>query len=386
MENTILNITLKKAAKPQANTPATGPEQVPSLAFKGPEGTPFLAPRGVFLSKNRLLVSDTGRNRVFIWHHIPTAEFAEPDVVLGQNDAEGTGRNAGGTVSARALQYPSGIWSDGQRLVVADAWNHRVLIWHKMPTQHGQPADVVLGQPDFDSNQPNAKGVGADPTAKSLHWPYGVFSDGTRLWIADTGNRRILFFDHIPVENFAPAQAVIGKPDFTTRDYENTDPIWPYSVKIGPDGSMAVADTQYYRILLWYNWRHAFQQKAECVIGQPDLDSSGQNQYSLYPMPNTLSWCYDACFLDNGLLVADAGNSRVLRFDTLPRHSNPTADGLIGKPDFYTGSENAETAFGTEKSMYWPFSICTDGSRLAVADTGNHRILMYDLTNPPIHL
>jgi hypothetical protein len=79
------------------------------------------------------------------------------------------------------------------------------------------------------------------------------------------------------------------------------------------------------------------------------------------------------------MLVADTGNSRVLRFSQLPQTSNPAADGLIGKHNFFTGSENAETVFGTEKSMYWPFSICADADTLAVADTGNHRILLYPL-------
>lgn len=379
MSETILNITLKKGGASPELLQSAGETVLPKTIFKGPESTPFLAPRGVFLLENQLFVSDTGRNRVFIWHKFPESTFQEPDVVLGQGDADGTGRNAGGLVGASSLQYPSGIWSDGQRLIVADAWNHRVLIWHEMPTRHGQSADIVIGQRDFDSNQPNAKGVGADPTAQTLFWPYGVFSDGQQLWIADTGNRRVLYFQNLPTENFGAATAVIGKPDFFTRDYENQDPIWPYSVKIGPDGSMAITDTQYYRVLIWQNWRTAFQQKADVIIGQSDLDSSGQNQYGLFPMANTLSWCYDTCYLGSKLFVADTGNSRVLCFDPIPKDSNASANDLIGKPNFSTGSENAETVFGTEKSLYWPFSICANNERLAVADTGNHRVLLYPL-------
>jgi hypothetical protein len=383
MEDTVLNITLKKslsAVQSPTQVPAHAPVDA-GLLFKGPEQMPFLAPRGVFIVDNHLFVSDTGRNRVFIWKSLPTAPNSEPDVVLGQDDSSATERNAGGQAGASSLQYPSGIWSDGTRLIVADAWNHRVLIWHTMPTEHGQPADVVLGQPDFGHNEPNVKGVGAKPGPNTLYWPYGVFSDGKSLWIADTGNRRILFFEQIPLENGAPADAVIGKPDFYTRDYENEDPIWPYSIKISAEGSMVVADTQYYRVLFWRNWRDAFTQKAETVVGQPDLDSNGMNQFGLAPAAHTLSWCYDACFYQKGLLVADAGNSRVLRFSEIPVQSSPTADGLIGKPDFNTGSENAETVFGTDQNLYWPFSICPQGNLLAVADTGNHRIIFYDLSS-----
>jgi hypothetical protein len=380
MDNTILHITLKKAAPPGMETAAAAigvPE--PSLIFKGPQTTPFLAPRGVFLHPEALLVSDTGRNRVFIWRHWPTQMHEEPDVVLGQENSTGTGRNAGGEVNGSTLQYPSGVWTDGRRLIVADAWNHRVLIWHDMPQRHGQAADVVLGQADMCGNQPNAQKVGAAPGPNTLYWPYGVFSDGQHLWIADTGNRRILFFENIPETNFAAADRLIGKPDFYTRDYDNQDPIWPYSVKIGPEGQMIVADTQYYRMLVWPDWRLAFTQKAPLVIGQPDLESNGQNQYQLHPMAHTLNWCYDACFHGPELLLADTGNSRILRYPALPPLNNWPAEGLIGKPDFYTGSENADTVFGTEKSLYWPFSIGAHADTLAVADTGNHRILFYPL-------
>lgn len=352
---------------------------LPIHFFKGPIDTPFLAPRGVCLAAGKLFVSDTGRNRVFIWHKIPTAEGANPDVVLGQLDTDGTGRNAGGAVSAHTLQYPSGIWSDGQKLVVADAWNHRVLIWHQLPTTDGQPADVVLGQPNFEQNKPNVTGIGAAPSARSLYWPYGVWSDGKHLWVADTGNRRVLFFEQIPTTHQAAATAVIGKPSFDTRDYEPADAVWPYAVKIGPHGQLAITDTQYYRVLLWAHWQDALSKPADLMLGQPDLASNGQNQYGLFPQAHTLSWCYDSCFWAEGLLVADTGNSRILRFDQWPIHNAPAADGIFGKPNFTTGSENADTLFGTDKSLYWPFAISAYENTLAVADTGNHRIVFYPL-------
>ncbi len=377
MSDSILNITLKKA-QPVPAEPAGGySADLSGQGFRGPESTPFLAPRGVFVKNNQLLVSDTGRNRVFIWRQIPQGIFQEPDVVLGQGDADGTGRNAGGEVSADTLQYPSGLWTDGLRLIVADAWNHRVLIWNHMPGLSGQPADVVLGQPDMRANLPNTGGIGIAPEARSLYWPYGVFSDGKSLWVADTGNRRVLYFEEIPSSSFTPATAVIGQPDFNSRDYDSRNAIWPYSVRIGPDGELAIVDTQYYRVLLWSHWKKALTDSPDGIIGQPDLDSNGQNQFGLFPRENTLSWCYDAFFDHKGLLIADTGNSRILHFPSMTGGFNFPATGLWGKPDFCTGSENADTVFGTEKTLYWPFSICTEGERLVVADTGNHRIIFY---------
>ncbi len=347
--------------------------------FRGAAARPFLAPRGVFVAGSKLFVADTGQNRVFVWSAIPTGEFADPQVILGQQALTAVGRNAAGAVGADTLHYPSGVWSDGQRLIVADAWNHRVLIWQQLPKHHAQPADVVLGQPDFTSNQPNVKGIGTAPDARTLNWPYGVFSDGQRLWIADTGNRRVLFYDEIPDKNFTPATAVIGKTGFTSRDYQNHEPVWPYAVKVRPDGAMAVADTQFYRVLLWYDYRQAFSRPADVIIGQPDFDSCGQNQYGLTPAAHTLNWTYDACFYREGLLVNDTGNSRILYFAQLPEKNNQPADVVIGRPDFTTGSEYSETLLGTDKALYWPFAIITSGNKLIIADTGNHRLVLATL-------
>lgn len=350
-----------------------------SYIFKGSELMPFLAPRGVFIAKNHLFVSDTGRNRVFIWKKLPTTEYQEPDVVLGQSDVSETGRNSGGEVTANTLHYPSGIWSNGKILIVADAWNHRVLIWQKLPTINGQPADIVVGQQDFESNQPNIKGIGNNPSAQTLNWPYGVFSDGKSLWIADTGNRRILFYNEIPKNNFAAADKSIGKPNFTTRDYENFEPIWPYSIKVNAKKQMVVSDTQFYRNLVWNNCDEASSKSADIIIGQMDFDGCGQNQFGLFPNTKSLNWTYDACFYKDGILVNDTGNSRILWFKTIPKNNNEEATFVIGKRDFNTGSENKETLHGTSSSLYWPFSIVTQDNKLIIADTGNHRIVITSL-------
>lgn len=361
-------------------TPAAPPLPGRSRIFLGDEDNPLLAPRGVHLAGGRLVVADTGQNRIFIWHQVPEGKYQAPDVVLGQSATTSTGRNAGGKVSAASLQYPSGLWSDGERLVVCDAWNHRVLVWHTFPTRHGQPADAVLGQPDFTRNEPNVDGIGSLPNARSLNWPYGVDADGERLFVADTGNRRVLVYDRFPTENYAAADGVIGKQDFADRDYDHTNAIWPYSVKIGPAGQLAITDTQYYRVLLWSHWASAKEEPAGIIIGQADLEANGQNQFGWFPKANTLNWCYDTCFLDDGLLVADTGNSRVLHFRDLPDANNRAADALLGQASFEVGIENRNSIHATPQSLYWPFHLAREDGLLAIADTGNHRIILHQIT------
>jgi hypothetical protein len=377
-KNTAINITLKKGTEGiDKGTDSFIRIDEEQKVFLGDSDSPFLAPRGVFVYQNKLLVSDTGQNRVFIWNEFPKDLYQKPDLVIGQATSSATGRNAGGQASPQSLQYPSGIWTDGQKLIVADAWNHRVLIWNSFPKSNNQPSDVVLGQDDFSGNQPNKKGVNEVPSANSLYWPYGITVWNGKLFVADTGNRRVLVFNSIPLISGANADHVIGQENFSNRDYDSDNPIWPYSVSLSKDGKLAITDTQYYRVLLWENWEDALKGRANALIGQPDFFSNGQNQFGLNPGPNTLNWCYFSTFFSNGILVCDTGNSRILWFHQVPRINNVAARSLIGKPDFFTGSEFADTVFGTERSLYWPFSLSVNeqASNLVIADTGNHRII-----------
>lgn len=337
----------------------------------------FLAPRGLCLHDEHLVVADTASNRVRLFRKGSSAFM--PVLTLG---GAGNGREG---CDAGSFQYPSGVWTDGRVLIVADAWNHRVLVWKRMPGEDAAPADVVIGQPDFLQHEVNRRGLGAPPTADSLYWPYGVWSDGRSLWISDTGNRRILYYEKIPSVNGAAATAVIGQEGFGSRDYDPANAIWPYSVKVSRQGEMLVADTQYHRCLYWRDWKDALTMPADHVIGQPDMEGNGANRFRLKPSAETLNWCYDACFAGSGILVADTGNSRILHFGGV------TADGqmalaLTGQSDFDSNGEASLSMKSTEdhsRHLYWPFSVSHSGGMLAVADTGKSRILVYEL-NPSV--
>jgi hypothetical protein len=355
------------------------PKSKARLFFYGDDGNPFLAPRGLHTMNGKLIVADTAQNRVFIWNEMPLSSYKTPDLVLGQLLSTDTQRNAGGETDASSLLYPSGVWSDGTQLIIADAWNHRVLIWNSFPTQNGQPADIVAGQPDMQNNLPNVKGVGSVASAKNLYWPYGVWSDGKHLWIADTGNRRVLFYENIPTENYQAADKVIGKENFEDKDYEHENAVWPYSVKVSEDGVLAITDTQYYRALIWNHWKDAFKKTADAIIGQPDLESCGQNQYNLRPKSNTLNWCYDMFMRNGSLWLADTGNSRVLFFKKIPTENNVPADELFGNIDFESIGEHLEVGKQNNERLYWPFAVTVTDDLLIVADTGNHRIVFYEI-------
>ena len=191
-------------------------------------------PAGVAVTPGgKLVVVDTGNNRILIWDQVPTTNPPPPpSLILGQPTISATTCpvNQGQSSSAaNTLDTPTAVWTDGTRLVVADSGNNRVLIWTSFPTREDQPADRVLGQGDFAHDAANDDAQNGTqqptPTARTLYDPRGVYSDGTRLFVADTGNNRVLIWNAFPSASFAPADVVLGQGDFThnTQNDDNQD-------------------------------------------------------------------------------------------------------------------------------------------------------------------
>lgn len=161
----------------------------------------------------KILVADYNNNRVLIWNSAPGP--GGPDVVLGQSDFV----HCDARPPTAATLIPNDVWSDGQRVVVADGGHHRVLIWNSFPTVNGQPADIVLGQASFTEQARNSGG----PSARSMNYPYRVASNGRQLAIADNANNRVLIWNAFPTENFQPADMVLGQDIFTTIAANDSD-------------------------------------------------------------------------------------------------------------------------------------------------------------------
>ena len=184
-------------------------------------------PETVAIAGGKLIVTDTGHNRVLIWNSVPTENGRPADLVLGQGSlttgAENDDDQDGTTdvsPSARTMDDPASVWSDGTRLIVNDSENNRVLIWNTFPSASFQPADIVLGQKDFTTNAYNdTDGDGVedlDPDARTLYYPYeGVWSNGVQIFVADMYNSRVLIWNTWPESNFEAADVVLGQKDFT---------------------------------------------------------------------------------------------------------------------------------------------------------------------------
>ncbi len=218
----------------------------------------FRGPQGVWIQDGRLYVADTQNHRVLIWRSMPTKNNQQADIVLGQPNfttaPEPDLTRLSTAAKANNLLNPVAVTSDGKHLFVTDLGFQRVLIWNSIPDSNTQPADVVVGEPDTDTTieggndvkkmcsptgAQDANGNDIYPTmcASTLSFPRFALSDGTRLYIADGGNDRVLIFNSIPVSNGASADVVLGQRDF------NSDQITDAEDLFNPNLQRSSADT-----------------------------------------------------------------------------------------------------------------------------------------------
>lgn len=376
--------------------PSLMPPQGPHVILGGHQGADGLAepvlpttatlfgPRGACLAGEGgpLFVSDTGHHRLMIWRDRPSSDDQEADVLIGQPDFLSEGRNGRSEVGAATLNVPTGVAAAGGVLAVADAWNNRVLIWHGYPARSNQPADMVLGQADFQSGLANR---GADqPDAATLNWCYGVTISDRRLYVADTGNRRVLVWNRIPERNGAPADLVLGQADITCRDENAGEGTgargmrWPHAIAIA-GGRVMVTDAGTNRVMVWQSLPQADGAPCDFVLGQKSIADQELNGGAYYPTASTLSMPYGIAVSGDRLVVADTANSRLIGFPLDELAMGASATSLAGQSKFSDKGDNRWCA-PCRDSLCWPYGVNACGPYLVVADSGNNRVLLWEAT------
>ena len=171
----------------------------------------------IITDNGKLVINDAANHRVLIWNSVPTSNGQAADIVVGQADMQSCDRNAGGSITASSFSTPTGMWTNGGQLFVADSSNNRVMVWNQLPTTNNQAADWIIGQDDFNSNE---SGVAINRFSFSepvLH------SDGKRLCLTDDKNARVLIWDTLPTENDKNPDVVLGQSNFDRNIYNDDD-------------------------------------------------------------------------------------------------------------------------------------------------------------------
>jgi hypothetical protein len=352
-----------------------------ALPDAAPTPSQLYAPRGVYLDDDNLIVADSGNHRVLIWRGLPRRDGQPADLVLGQPDFYSEGPRAAGRGPRRGMHLPTGVLVAEGRLYVADAWHHRVLVWDRVPEASDTPPNYAIGQDTLEAVAPNR---GGDVDARGMYWPYGIAWVAGWFYIADTGNRRVLGWRGLP-EPGQPAELVLGQP--TAHDHaENRDgpPAadsfrWPHAIA-GDGSTLYVADAGNHRVLGWTPAPER-DRPADLVLGQPDLVTAREMPHAP-PGPSKLRFPYSVAYAGGRLAVADTADNRVLIWDHPPRlGAFAPADAVIGQPDFNGNGENRWRAVEHD-TLCWPYGLHLHRGHLAIADSGNNRVMIWAIGQP----
>ncbi len=252
-------------------------------------------------------------------------------------------------------------------LYVPDSFNHRVLKYEN-PFETDTLADEVWGQDDFSGMVCN-RGNLERPTAETLcfHSDSVIFTlnrfgsgvefdaDGN-MWVADTGNNRVLRFptDQATGEPAKTADLVLGQSAFTSASPGSflSGMHAPSSVTFDSEGNLYVADAANDRILLF----------------EPPFES-GQRATTTFAseLHHPTSVEFDP--FGRGIWVVDAGNYMVELWD--PTGTNVVA--VLGKHSFMPDKRCGPSLGGVPGGA----QFCRLGGSVGIDSQGNVLVPVY---------
>ncbi len=302
--------------------------------------TKFRQPYGIFGAGANLYVTD------FLNHTIRGVSLSNGSSTTLAGSALSPG-SADGTGPAAKFFHPVGVWSDGTILWIADSDNSLI---RRMVLSTGVVTTIAGSTSGF------ADGTG---TAAQFNSPRNIWSDGTDLFIADTGNHviRRMNLDSKVVTTIAGSPGVSGSTDGvgSGASFNSPSGVWGDSA-----GNLYVADTGNNSIRLIVISSGTVTTIAGSTLGVPG-SANGTGTSARFNGPTGIG--------GNGifLFIADTNNHlvRVITIDGL------NVGTLAGNP----GVSGDADGVGGLARFNLPLGVWFDGdASLYVTDGFNHAI------------
>jgi sugar lactone lactonase YvrE len=326
------------------------------------------------VSPHRVYVVDRLNNRVLRFPNAAAFLNGEPaDLVLGQPDFFSVLTNQGGAVGAATLSNPAGVAVDSiGNVFVADANNNRV-VEYLAPLVSGKATGVALGQPNLTSAKCGVT------SATTLSDPqYVALDPAGDVLVSDFNNSRVLLYPHGSIKTGAAATQAVGQPNLISGGCNGPGQnvlCNPEGIAVDPkSGKLWVADLQNNRVVRF--GLILTNAAADLVLGQLDFTHGSCNQGQSAPQAQTLC-SPDGVAVDpaGNVYVTDFFNNRVVEYNT-PAINDPNLNLVFGQTATTT---NACNQFGIgANSLCSPSGVALDGSNLFVSDQANNRLLEFD--------
>jgi hypothetical protein len=293
----------------------------------------FYGPQSITINGTNLFVTDT-QNQT-----IRKIAIASGEVITLAGSVNKTGAtNATGT-QAR-FYFPRGITNDGTYLYVTDSENHTI---RKIKEDTGEVTTLA----GLATQSGNSNGLGTNARFKN---PTGIFSNGTNLYVTDSGNhtiRKIVISSGL-VETFAGTAGQSGTANGTNAEARFNSP-----TGITGDGTyLYVSDTENHTIR-----KIAINSQAVTTLAGMSGMSGSDNGLSLFNKPSGIA------IVGSNLYVADRNNNTI-RLVSVADSLAPIFAGIVRGGD---GSGNAVSFAG-------PYGMTTDGTNIYFTDTEDSTI------------
>ncbi len=313
----------------------------------------------------------------------------------------------GGTINQSNLHNPGGVAYDSgnNRLFVVDNYANRVIVYDLTAgITDGMSATHVLGQAAFSDHDTHLNQNG-------FYTPLYISYDNTsqRLWVSDNNNARLMEFnlssglsDNMNAADELGQTTPGGIATYTSNNAQNNQPLAsslnaPGDVLIDPTTHrMFALDTSNARILVYNldSQNQRLSNNANFVLGQADLTSGagliqtnnslGNTQTAVTPSNITYGagMAYDS--VHQRLFVAETSPvQRVMVFDLSSGIANGmNAINVLGRPDLSDNSFISSSGPATSNTIANPAGMAYDSvhQRLFVCDSGDNRVMVYDLS------